>query len=50
MTLQLDRHLTLGIAAGPGQVATTVAFTIAVLCAWAWLTAFSLHLYREAGR
>lgn len=40
----------IGIVSGPGQVATTVAFTFAVIWAWTWLAAVSLHLYRETGR
>ncbi|SFJ65874.1 hypothetical membrane protein [Amycolatopsis sacchari] len=34
-----------GIAAGPGQVAATVAFTVAVVVGWAWLAVVSAHLY-----
>lgn len=35
-----------GVATGSGQVATTVAFTVAVVLAWTWLAAVSVHLYR----
>jgi hypothetical protein len=37
-----------GIASGSGSVATTVAFTVAVLLGWLWLAAVSIHLYRRA--
>lgn len=37
-----------GIASGSGDVATTVAFTIAVLLTWKWLALLSVHLYRHA--
>ncbi|MPZ00176.1 MAG: DUF998 domain-containing protein [Actinophytocola sp.] len=33
---------------GSGDVATTVAFTIAVLLTWMWLALLSVHLYRYA--
>jgi hypothetical membrane protein len=39
-----------GIASGSGSVATTLAFTAAVLLAWSWMTALSVHLYRNAAR
>lgn len=38
----------LGIASGSGNVAITVAFTVAVVLAWSWLAAVSVHLYRHA--
>ncbi|GLY65083.1 DUF998 domain-containing protein [Amycolatopsis taiwanensis] len=38
-----------GIASGSGDVATTLAFTAAVLIAWSWLAALSVHLYSYAG-
>jgi hypothetical protein len=34
------------ISAGSGAPATVVMFTVAVVLAWTWLTAVSLHLYR----
>jgi hypothetical protein len=37
-----------GIATGSGSVVATLAFTGAVLLAWAWLTTLSVHLYRHA--
>ena len=36
-----------GIATGSGSVPTTLAFTAAVLIAWAWVAALSVHLYRS---
>jgi hypothetical protein len=36
----------LGVASGAGSVAANLAFTAAVLVAWAWISALSVHLYR----
>jgi len=38
-----------GIAAGSGNAVTIVAFTVAIILAWAWLTAVSLKTYRLHG-
>jgi hypothetical membrane protein len=37
-----------GIAAGSGSVAANLAFTVAVIAAWIWLSAVSAHLYRTS--
>jgi hypothetical membrane protein len=37
-----------GVASGAGSVATTLGFTAAVLLAWAWISAVSVHYYRSA--
>lgn len=39
-----------GIASGSGTPATVLGFWIAVIAAWAWLSALSLHLYRHVER
>jgi hypothetical protein len=36
-----------GIIADSGNPAATVAFTAAVVAAWAWLAAISVLLYRD---
>jgi hypothetical membrane protein len=36
------------LASGSGSPASMLAFTAAVVMAWAWLAAVSVHLYREA--
>lgn len=38
-----------GISAGGGRPALVIAFTVAVLVVWAWLSALSVRLYRSAG-
>jgi len=37
-----------GVASGGGSVATTLGFVAAVLLAWAWIAAMSVHYYRSA--
>jgi hypothetical membrane protein len=37
-----------GIASGGGQPAFTIAFTLAVILAWTWLSTVSAHLIRQA--
>jgi len=37
-----------GVASGGGSVATTLGFVAAVLVAWAWIAAMSVHYYRSA--
>lgn len=37
-----------GIASGGGSAAMNLAFTAAVIVAWAWLSVVSLRLYKEA--
>jgi hypothetical protein len=37
-----------GVAAGAGNVAVNLAFTAAVLVAWVWVSAVSVHYYRTA--
>jgi hypothetical protein len=37
-----------GVASGAGNVAINLAFTAAVLLAWAWISAVSVHYYRTA--
>lgn len=37
-----------GIASGSASVLTNLGFTAAVILMWAWLTATSVHLYRDA--
>ncbi|MGH3491124.1 MAG: DUF998 domain-containing protein [Actinopolymorphaceae bacterium] len=37
-----------GIASGSGAPAFTLGFVAAVLLAWSWISAVSLHLYRRA--
>jgi hypothetical protein len=36
-----------GIASGSGNPATVLGFWVAVIAAWAWLSALSIHLYRR---
>jgi hypothetical protein len=36
-----------GVATGSGYAAVTIAFTLAVVAAWAWTAAVSVHLYRQ---
>jgi hypothetical protein len=36
-----------GVAAGSGNPATVLGFWVAVLVAWAWLTALSVSFYRR---
>jgi hypothetical protein len=36
-----------GVATGSGYAAVTIAFTLAVVAAWAWMAAVSVHLYRQ---
>ncbi len=36
-----------GIASGGGNAATTIAFTVAVVVAWAWLSAIALYQYQQ---
>jgi hypothetical protein len=38
-----------GIASGSGGAVTVLAFTAAVVLAWAWLGALAVHLYRRVG-
>jgi hypothetical protein len=35
------------VAGGSGRPALTVAFILAVVAAWAWMSAVSVHLYRQ---
>jgi hypothetical protein len=37
-----------GVASGGGSVATTLGFIAAVLLAWAWISAVSVHYYRAS--
>jgi hypothetical protein len=37
-----------GVASGSGSVATTLGFVAAVLLAWAWISAVSVHYYRAS--
>jgi hypothetical protein len=37
-----------GIASGSGAPAVNVSFAVAVVVAWTWLAALSVHLYRRA--
>ena len=37
-----------GVASGGGSVATTLGFVAAILLAWAWIAAVSVHYYRSA--
>ena len=39
-----------GIASGSGNPATVLGFWVAVIAAWAWLSALSIHLYRRVER
>jgi hypothetical protein len=38
-----------GVASGQGNPVTIVGFTVAVVLAWAWMTAVSLKAYRLHG-
>jgi hypothetical membrane protein len=40
----------IGIASGSGNPATVIGFWVAVVAAWAWISALSLHLYRHVER
>ena len=37
-----------GVASGAGSAAINLAFTAAVVLAWAWVSALAVHLYRRA--
>jgi Protein of unknown function (DUF998) len=37
-----------GVASGGGGVWSNLAFTAAIVLAWAWVSAVSAHLYRRA--
>jgi hypothetical protein len=37
-----------GIASGQGNPATVVTFVVAVLVAWSWVSALSVHFYRRS--
>ncbi len=39
-----------GIASGTASAATTLGFVAAVIIAWTWLSALSVHLYRRPSR
>ena len=39
-----------GLASGSGSAVVVIAFWVALIVAWAWIAAVSIHLYREAGR
>ena len=39
-----------GIASGSGNPATVLGFWVAVVAAWTWLSALSIHLYRRIER
>jgi hypothetical membrane protein len=39
-----------GVASGAGGAATNLAFTAAVVLAWAWMSALAAHLYRRTAQ